>query len=204
MTPPSIPIVSPGSLSSAALAHPLDEFYARMEQPLPPLQKIDGQEIPQPHRQLLVHTDDMTPTLERHYRRKIHLKMLSRRRSGDEYFREVVLLLDESNEPVEFGAIKIRLRLFSRESRGQILEEQRPLGHILEEFKVRHTSRPSAYFRLASDPFINEALGLSGAQILYGRRNTLYDPQERPLAEIVEILPPVPARSRGGTPATDV
>jgi len=25
---------------------------------------------------------------------------------------------------------------------------------------------------------------------LYGRRNTLFDPQERPLAEIVEILPP--------------
>jgi hypothetical protein len=31
---------------------------------------------------------------------------------------------------------------------------------------------------------------LSGEQILYGRRNTLFDPQQRAMAEIVEILPP--------------
>jgi len=30
--------------------------------------------------------------------------------------------------------------------------------------------------------------------VLYGRRNTLFDPQQRPLAEIVEILPPAIAK----------
>jgi hypothetical protein len=55
---------------------------------------------------------------------------------------------------------------------------------------VQHSSQPKAYLRVASDRFINEALGLTGAHILYGRRNTLFDPQDRPLAEIVEILPP--------------
>ena len=92
--------------------------------------------------------------------------------------------------PVEFAAIKINLRLFAPETRRQVLEERRPLGHILQEHGVQHTSRPKAFLRVASDRFINEALQLTGAHILYGRRNTMFDPEDRPLAEIVEILPP--------------
>jgi chorismate-pyruvate lyase len=132
----------------------------------------------------------MTPTLESFHGQDIHLKILGRRRRGGEYFREVVLLLDGNDQPVEFGAIKINLDLFSAEARRQILEERRPLGHVLQECAVQHSSQPKAYLRVASDRFINEALGLTGAHILYGRRNTLFDPQDRPQAEIVEILPP--------------
>jgi chorismate-pyruvate lyase len=172
------------------IAHPLDEFYAEMGLTLPPLQQVDGETVPQPYKQLLVHHDDMTPTLENFHGCDIHLRLLGRRRKRDQYFREVVLLLDGSDEPVEFGAIKIYLNLFTPEARQQILEERRPLGHIMQECGLRHSSRPKAFLRLASDKFINQALQLSGAHVLYGRRNTLFDPQERPLAEIVEILPP--------------
>lgn len=187
------PGTTPGSPISATLAHPLDEFYAAMGRPLPPLQAVEGEEVPQPYKQLLVHNDDMTPTLERFYGRDLHLRVLGRRRSGDHYYREVVLLLDGTDEPVEFGAIKIHLALFSEETQRHILEELRPLGHILREDCVGHTSRPKAFLRVASDRFINDALQLTGAQVLYGRRNTLYNPEERPLAEIVEILPPARA-----------
>jgi chorismate-pyruvate lyase len=177
-----------------ALAHPLDEFYARMKLPLPPLDEVHGEAVPQPHRRLLVHNNDMTPTLEQFHGRDIHLRLLGRRRKGAEYFREVVLLLDGTDEPVEFGAIKIYLNLFKPDARRQILEGRRPLGHIMQECGVKHTSRPRAFLRLASDRFVNEALRLTGANVLYGRRNTLFDPQNRPLAEIVEILPPPPHR----------
>jgi len=172
------------------IAHPLDEFYGQMGLTLPPLHQMDGEAVPQPYKQLLVHHDDMTPTLENFHGCDIHLRLLGRRRKRDQYFREVVLLLDGTDEPVEFGAIKIYLNLFTPEARQQILEERRPLGHIMQECGVRHSSRPKAFLRLASDKFINQALQLSGAHVLYGRRNTLFDPQERPLAEIVEILPP--------------
>ena len=172
-------------------AHPLDEFYARAGQPLPPLTHIDAEALPEPYKTLLAHRNDMTPTLERFHQRNIHLRVLGRERRGNEYFREVVLLLDDIDEPVEFGAIRINLHLFSHTVREQILAEQRPLGHILEENKTPHRSRPSAFLRLASDGLINAALKLSGAQLLYGRHNTLLDPEGRALAEIVEILPPV-------------
>ena len=182
-----------GELKSAAsaLVHPLDEFYRQMGLALPPLQQVDGEAVPRPYKQLLVHHDDMTPTLEKYYGRDMHLRLLGRRRKGSGYFREVVLLLDGSEQPVEFGAIKIDLDRFGVEARRQILEEQRPLGHILQQCGVKHTSRPKAFLRLASDHFINDALQLTGANVLYGRRNTLFDPHEQPLAEIVEILPPV-------------
>ena len=173
------------------LVHPLDEFYQQMGLALPPLQQVDGEAVPRPYKQLLVHHDDMTPTLEKYFGRDIHLRLLGRRRKGDAYFREVVLLLDGTDQPVEFGAIKIYLDRFAVEARRQILEEERPVGHILQECGVKHSSRPRAFLRLASDHFINDALQLTGANVLFGRRNTLFDPQERPLAEIVEILPPV-------------
>src|SRR2546423_993442 len=169
------------------IAHPLDEFYAQMGLTLPPLQQVDGEAVPQPYKRLLVHQNDMTPTLESFHGRDIHLRLLGRRRKGNGYFREVVLLLDGTDQAVEFGAIKIYLDGFAPAVRRQILEERRPLGHVLQECGVKHTSRPKAFLRLASDRFINEALQLSGANVLYGRRNTLFDPREQPLAEIVEI-----------------
>jgi hypothetical protein len=172
------------------LVHPLDEFYAHAGQTLPPLNQVDGAAVPEPCKSLLVHQNDMTPTLEKFYGRDLHLQVLGRRRKGDVYFREVVLRLDGSNRAVEFGAIKINLALFTPATREKILHEHLPLGHILAEDAVPHASRPRAYLRLASDKLINEVLGLTGAHVLYGRRNTLFDPQQRPLAEIVEILPP--------------
>ena len=60
----------------------------------------------------------------------------------------------------------------------------------LKDFAIEYQSRPKAFLRLASDKTINEFLKLTGAHLLYGRRNTLLDPAGRALADIVEILPP--------------
>lgn len=177
-------------------AHPLDEFYAQAGKSLPPLTQVEGESVPEPHKSLLVHTKDMTPTLEKFHQRPIHLRVMGRRRRGNEYFREVVLLLDGTNQPVEFGAIKIYLDLLPAAGREQVLAEQRPLGHILAEHKIPHHSRPSAFLRMASDLFINDALNLTGANVLYGRHNTLLNEKDQAFAEIVEILPPVKERGR--------
>jgi hypothetical protein len=174
---------------NSSLAHPLDEFYTLAGHPLPPLAAVDGAAVPEPYKRLLVHQNDMTPTLESFYRRRIHLQVFGRRQKDNLYFREVLLLLDGTNQPVEFGAIKIDLALFAPAAREEILEERLPLGYILQKHKIPHTSRPRAFLRLAGDRFINNLFKLSGVQTLYGRRNTLFDPQGLPLAEIVEILP---------------
>jgi hypothetical protein len=174
------------------IAYPLDEFYLQAGLSLPAIRQLTGEEVPEPYRLLLVHHRDMTPTLEQFFHSNIHLDVLRREEREGFYYREVALQLDGSNKPVEFGAIKISLMLFAPAVRQLILEEKLPLGHILNDRAVSHSSRPKAYLRIESDEFINRALGLSGEHVLYGRRNSLFDAQQRSLAEIVEILPPLP------------
>jgi len=174
-----------------SIAYPLDEFYSRSGLSLPPLDQVDGEAVPEPYKSLLVHESDMTSTLESFHKAGIHLRLVSREQRGDEYFREVVLVLDGSEKPVEFGAIKIQLDRFPEKVRQEILREQFPLGHLLKDFSIEYQSCPRAFLRIASDRTINGLLGLSGAHLLYGRRNTLLNPAGEPIAEIVEILPPV-------------
>jgi chorismate-pyruvate lyase len=166
----------------------LDLFYADAGLNLPPFQRVEGQLLPRPLRDLLVHRNDMTPTLENFYGRSIHIRVTRRRHTAEEYCRQVVLLLEGGEEPVEFGANRIWLGFFPEEARRLILEEREPLGHILRDFGVTHTCEPNAFFRVASDPMINEALGLRGAHILYGRHNRLFDPEGNLISEVVEIL----------------
>ncbi len=177
-----------------AIAHPLDEFYARSGLTLPPLQQIESEEVPGPYKGLLVHDRDMTSTLENFHGRSIHLRVLGRERREGEYDREVVLCLEGDEQPVEFGAIKIFLERFEPSACAQILAERWPLGRILKDCGIVYASRPKAFLRIASDKFINGVLQLTGANLLYGRRNTLGDTSGRPLAEIIEILPPTGAR----------
>ena len=177
------------------IAYPLDDFYAQQNLALPRIEAIDGKDVPEPYRSLLVHAHDMTPTLEKFHGAEVHLTVMRRQQRGDFYFREVVLTLDGTNRPVEFGAIKMNLTLFSPAARKLILEEREPLGHILRDCAVAHASRPKAYLRVESDEFINRALQITGRHTLYGRRNTHFDTHERALAEIVEILPPEPAKN---------
>lgn len=182
---------STSSTTGAAVpfVFPLDEFYARSGLVLPPITRISGEQVPEPYRSLLVHENDMTPTLEKHHGGRIHLEILNREQRSDFYFREVILRLDENESPVEFGANKVSLLLFPPKARQLILEERLPLGSILKLCQIGHTTRPKAFFKVTADELIGRVLGVPAGSELFGRRATIADPQRRPLSEIVEILP---------------
>jgi chorismate-pyruvate lyase len=171
-------------------AHPLDEFYAREGMQLPRIDRLAASAVPPPYNELLVHEGDMTPTLEKFHGSNIHLRVLRREQHGDFYFRQVLLLTDDGEKPVEFGAIKIFLEQFPTAARNEILSERIPLGTILARNKIAHLSRPKAYVRINSDGYINKAFSIEGVHTLFGRRNTLSTPEHHILAEIFEILPP--------------
>ena len=176
--------------SSLSLLYPLDEFYTEAGLALPLVQRVEGLDVPEPCRQLLVHDRDMTPTLEAFHGERIHLRVLARRLDGDAYARQVVLTLNDSARAVEFGAIVIHLQHFPPAAREQVLEGRRPLGTILHDHRIAHQSRPLSFFRVTSDTLMNQALRLLEPQVLYGRRNVIWDAGENQLANIVEILPP--------------
>ena len=169
---------------------PLEEFYLARGEQLPSVSGVTPEEMPEPARTLLVHDSDMTSTLENFYHDKLCVRVLGSRTVGHEYFRGVALNLESSGRPVEFGATKVNLNLLPLEAQREILLEVQPLGRILAIFSIHFSSCPAGYLRVLADEFISRTLALEGPQTLYGRRNTLWDAWDRPLAEIVEILPP--------------
>jgi len=172
------------------LLFPLDRFYARQEIALPEARRLTANEVPQPYRQLLCGEHDMTPTLEAFHKDRIHLRVLERWQEGEALWRLVALELVDIGRPVEFGAIVIHLSLFPKDAAEVVLEGHCPLGSILSIHHIYHESRPYGFVSVQSDSVINNALGLQGAQTLYGRRNVLKTLDGSAIADILEILPP--------------
>lgn len=169
---------------------PLSEFYSRAKRPLPRIETVPAESVPEPFKSLLVHHRDMTPTLETFHGARIHLELLSRDQRGGFYFREVVLRLDPDERPVEFGANKVYLGMFPEEAQELIRLDQIPLGRILKECGVKHVTEAKYFLRVEPDELIARALELETPVPLFGRKAIISDPAGRALSEIVEILPP--------------
>ena len=167
---------------------PLEALYAGIRQNSPPFVEIPETEIPQPQRQLLAHSNDMTPTLESFYRQNIALNVLHKTVT-DEYLHRMVTLDCENDEPVLFGAICIHLLQFPEPIRSKTLACRQPLGSILRDHPLPHSSEPLFFFRVLSDAVINRAFGMTQSRWLFGRLNRLLLPDGQPLVEVVEILP---------------
>jgi chorismate-pyruvate lyase len=172
------------------LLYPLTEFYEEAGLPLPSSTRINGREMPEPYRHLLVHDRDMTPTLEAAYDRKMNLRVLKYALDQEVFSRQILLIPEGSDAPVVFGAIKIYLDEFPAIARELVLERRLPLGTILESQAIKHFSKPDAFFEVEADPSICQALNIDAPARLYGRRNVLGNSTGRKLAQVLEILPP--------------
>jgi len=169
----------------------LERFYQRASLPPPAIRELRGREVPQPYRSLLVHSTDMTPTLERFYKQRVGLMVLSRELQESAYLREVVLHRGDDYTPVEYGVIRICLDHLPPPAARRVLEEQAPFGNILQTEALPHMSWPQAFFNVESDAHMRAVLRLDHHQSLFGRRNVLLDGSRRLLAEVIEILAPV-------------
>jgi len=191
------PVVSqPPSPKPAWLAL-LEQFYERASLPPPVVREVRGREVPQPYHQLLVHSSDMTPTLERFYCQRMGIKVLSRELQPNAYLREVILTCADNEAPVEYGVIRICLDHLPPPAARRVLEEQAPFGNILQTEGIPHLSWPQAFFRVQSDAHMRGVLHLKESEVLYGRRNVLLDGSRRLLAEVIEILSPVSEKRPG-------
>ncbi len=183
-----VPNLQPSNDSLLSL---LAEFYSAM--PTPPT--IDAafvlpDELPQPQRKLLVHSGDMTSTLARHHGEEIALRVLHCVEGPHWYRRHIVLKTSASSRPVEYGVMRILLPLLQEEARSEVLAAQSPLGAVLARHGIAYRNSPSGFFKIRSNRFIEQSLGLSTPQWLHGRCNSMSDSVGRLIAEVVEILPP--------------
>jgi chorismate-pyruvate lyase len=172
------------------LLYPLTLFCKNGGHPLPSCNVIAGEDMPEPYRGLLVHRGDMTSRLEEFHGGRVFIEVLHHEQTAEAYRREVVLRVENTGLPVEYGAIEIDLAAFDGELRRLILEEHLPLGGLLNRFGVEYRSEPRAFIRLGKDPVMQRVFGMPEAQIFFGRCNLLYGAGGRLLARIVEVLRP--------------
>ena len=172
------------------LLYPLTLFCQNGGHPLPSFEVIDGATMPEPYRGLLVHHGDMTSRLEAFHGDSIVIEVLHSEHTPEAYRREVVLHMEQSGLPVEYGAIEIDLGAFDGELRQLILEHHLPLGGLLNRFGVNYRSEPKGVIKLGADAVMQDVFGMPDAHEFYGRCNVLVGEGNRTLARIVEVLRP--------------
>ena len=151
---------------------------------------IDGSEMPQPYRRLLVHDHDMTSELQNFHDDSISLEVLRWLRKENTYMREVILHASTSGQPVEYGVIEILLDSFPLDLHPPILEAHLPLGGILNDSGLPYHSEPQGFFAFPEAGLTGVFPGPPCGGILYGRYNHLVRPDHsKILAKIIEILP---------------
>ncbi len=172
------------------LLYPLSMF--RLARRTPPLsyETMEGSEMPLPYRDLLVHDGDMTSRLEQFHDGAIYVDRLHSSNDGRAYFREVVLRRETNDAAVEYGAIEINLAALPAEMKEEVLAARRPLGGILNNYRISYASDPKAFLQIAPDDVIRETFG-PVEETLYGRCNQITGFNGDAYARIVEILPPV-------------
>lgn len=178
------------SMAPLRLLYPLDAAYRRAGIDPPSAHAVAAEAIPPPYRSLLVHENDMTVTLERYFGGRIVLRPLGVFTRGRSYFRRVLLVHEETGQPVEMGAIRIRLDAFDAALRGKVLRNEVPLGRILRDGRVDCRSVPKAFLEIAPNPEIMGVFWMREARPLYGRRTEIVR-EGRKIGDIVEILPQV-------------
>jgi hypothetical protein len=150
---------------------------------------LDGDEMPQPYRMLLVHEGDMTSTLERFHGSQIRLDVLRVGPPGGCYVREVILWRESDRRPVEYGMLEADIDAYPPGLRPAVLAGERPLGFLLNSARVSFVSRRLGLFRVAAERMAGLLPDGTGGGFRYGRYNQLLTADRRSLAKIIEILP---------------
>jgi chorismate-pyruvate lyase len=156
---------------------------------LPEFEHVRADEIPSPYRELLVHDQHMTVTVEKHHGDTVDVRILARRHTGDSYARKILLALHGKGRIVQFGIMKINLRYCSPEVRAEIVAGQTPLGRILIEHDVLRRIEPTAFLRVLPDPAMMKWFGLDKPARTYGRLAIIHC-NEQPAVELLEIVAP--------------
>ena len=170
------------------MLYPLDVVYRRAGVEIPATNIVEPDEIPMPYRALLVHADDMTITLERHFGGRVVLRALSTFTSGAWYSRRVLLVQEYSGRPVEMGAIRMKLDAFGARLKKQILRNEVPLGRILRDGGFDYVSHAMAFLAITPNPEMMGVFWMREPKTLYGRRTEIVR-DGTTIGDIVEILP---------------
>jgi chorismate-pyruvate lyase len=157
----------------------------------PAFEPIHPAKIPDPYRQLLVHTHHMTVTVESFYGQAVDVRVLDARLTGDTYSRKIVLTLRDTGEVVQFGAVRVYLAMLPPRVRHEIVEGETPLGRVLIQNDVLRHIEPGTYYRVTPCKELCDWFEIAEPAACWGRTGTIFAGTQ-PAVEVLEILAPVP------------
>ena len=175
------------------LRHLFHFFTDSRVRTVPPFEIASSHQVPPPFQELLVHKHHMTVTLEKYFGLPVALKVLGRNRGSQEYARLIQLLLEGTNQVVEFGIFHMDLSVCRAELQAEILEERTPLGHILMRHDVLRIIEPWAFLRFPPGPQVASWFEMESPYPTYGRlARIVCDGSEA--IELLEVVRPEPAK----------
>jgi hypothetical protein len=174
-----------------SILYPLDLVYEWSGVVKPIAKAVSPYDIPLPYRSLLVHESDMTMTLEQHFGNRIALRVLSTFFKNGWYYRRVLLVQEYSGRPVQMGAIRMNLSVFSRRVRSQILGNDIPLGRLLRDAHIDFGSHAKVYLKITPNSEMMGVFWMREPRTLYGRQTEVLYRGAQHIGDIVEVLPPV-------------
>ncbi|HYH67659.1 MAG TPA: hypothetical protein VD866_23380 [Urbifossiella sp.] len=156
----------------------------------PAAELVSAGDVPEPYHRLLVHTEHMTVTVEEFYGGPVDVRVLARRRDGDEYARKILLALRSDGSIVQFGLVRIDLGVCPPAVRDAIVDGKTPLGRVLIEHDMLRRIEPAGYLRVRLSVGMADWFAAPPGAETYGRLGVIYT-GDRPVVEVLEILAPV-------------
>jgi hypothetical protein len=176
--------------------NPQDELAALTnlfpdERPLIELaEHIPSALTPEPYKQMLVHDQHMTVTMEAYHACKVDVRILDRRLDGDLYSRKIVLVKAGTDRVVQFGIVRFDFQYVTKAVRDAILKGDTPLGRVLINHNVLRHIDLGAILRITAGPALADYLQMTPGSTTYGRLATIFCNQ-RPAVDLLEIPAPL-------------
>ena len=146
--------------------------------------------VPQPYREMLVHDQHMTVTMERYHHCIVDVRIVDRIQEGDVYSREILLLKSGTDQVVQFGIVRFDLQYVTPTVREEILRGETPLGRVLINHNVLRHIDLGALLRVTAGPRLAGYFNISEATETYGRLATIFCNQQ-PAVDLLEISAPL-------------
>jgi hypothetical protein len=163
-------------------------FYAQ-PQVLGHFEEVLISRMPEPFRELLAHTEHMTVTVEQFHNSPVDVHVLDTLVTPTHYARKITLSRQRDGCVVQFGIMRVNLRLLPPEVRREIEAQQTPLGRILIEHDVMRKIHLMSLWEVLPGEDLCRIFGLSSPQVTYGRAAVI-DCNGEPAIELLEIVTP--------------
>lgn len=167
----------------------LTSLFSKGEQLIARAEHIPSSQTPEPYKQLLVHEQHMTVSMEAFHNSPVSVTILDRMQNESIYARKILLTADVTGRVVQFGIVRFNLSYVTEPVRREILTGEIPLGRILINHNVLRHIDLGAILRITPGAELQRHFG-GDAAVTYGRLATIFCNQQ-PAVDLLEISVPL-------------